>query len=98
MESIQDELNTVRTELDRALGQIGFEALQAEEAALRAQMEAPDFWQDSQRAQAVSQQQAKLQRRLEPWQRLDLDVKDADELASLGDDTLAGLDALPRLL
>jgi peptide chain release factor 2 len=89
MDSINDELGTLRAELDRALEQIKFGQLVKEEQALREQMAAPDFWQDTQKAQSTSQQQSKLERRLGPWQRLDQEAKDIEELASLGDESLA---------
>lgn len=89
MDNLQAELTTLRTELDKALERIRFNELAAEEGRLSGEMAEPDFWQDTAQAQAVSQQQAKLARRLEPWQALDHDVRDISELASLGDTTLA---------
>ena len=68
--------------------QIKFETLSAEENRLREAMAAPDFWQDSSTAQQVSQQQAKLERRLQPWRKLQSDLDEAVELASMHDESL----------
>lgn len=89
MESIKDELDTLGTELSQALERIGFAQLEEDERVLAAAMQAPDFWQDSQKAQTTSRQQAKLARRLAPWRELRGDLSDAEELAALGDDSLA---------
>src|SRR5262249_24092294 len=75
-------------ELARARKQIGFDKLDAEEQALAKQMTAPDFWQDTVAAQKVSQQQAKLERRVRPWRELQKEVNDLGELAELRDETL----------
>lgn len=48
----------------------------------------PDFWQDTGNAQRVSQQEAKLQSTLEPWQYLKQEAADLRELAEAGDDSL----------
>lgn len=89
MESIQNELDNLKVELDRALERIGFAGLSQMDEAMRQQMSQQDFWQDTQKAQAISQQQAKLARRLQPWEELRSDIADALELASLDDETLA---------
>lgn len=88
MESIKNELDNLQVELQRALEQIGFAGLAELEEAMRQQMAEPDFWSDTQKAQVISQQQAKLARRLQPWEELRNDLLDAVELASLDDDSL----------
>lgn len=78
----------LRSGFDQALAQIGFAALDNEERELIAAMQALDFWQDSQKAQAISQQQARLARRLAPWRDLRDDLDDAQELGALNDASL----------
>ena len=68
-------------------------ALKLDDAAgrqkeLAEQMAQPDFWQDSQRAQELSKQEAKLRARLEPWQNLRRGLADMQELAKTGDESL----------
>ena len=88
MESLQDELSTLQIEFEQALKQIKFDELEAENDRLQTQMSAPDFWQDSTKAQDISQRQAKLERRLKPWRELNMEIADALELARLGDEDL----------
>jgi peptide chain release factor 2 len=55
-------------------------------------MEAPGFWDDSERAAKVSAEHARLARRLEMFRTLDSDVEELDGLAELAqeDESLAG--------
>lgn len=82
------DLAALRTDLSAALDKLDFTRLDNEEKRLAEQMTAPDFWNDTQSAQRISQQQAKLARRLQPWRELKSQVDDAVELAALGDDSL----------
>jgi peptide chain release factor 2 len=52
-------------------------------AALEAQMGAADFWQDAERAAAVTAEHARLQRRLEAFSALQRDASDLDALAEM---------------
>jgi peptide chain release factor 2 len=88
MEDLRSGLDALQIELSRALERIGFEGLEAEDALLREEMTLPDFWQDTTRAQKVSQQQARLERRLAKWRELKMDVQDYDELLRLDDPSL----------
>src|SRR6185436_3834124 len=88
MDSLQNDASVLQAELDQALERIGFEKLDAEETSLHKAMEAPDFWQDTDRAQTISKQQSKLERRLKPWRDLRQDAIDLVEMIGLGDDTL----------
>ena len=65
------------------------DAKQARLADLDAQMQAPDFWDDPQRARAMTQQRARLQAELDAWQRWEQRWRDAYELAALDDPDLA---------
>jgi peptide chain release factor 2 len=49
-----------------------------------------DFWQDNQRAQTLTKQEAKLEALLAPWLKLQQEVDDLNELAAAGDASLAG--------
>jgi peptide chain release factor 2 len=89
-EGLLNGLAELQAEFNDALEQIGYVALDQEETALRHQMAEPDFWQESQKAQKISQQQAKLDRRLKPWRDLDQDIQDLHELIKMNDATLEG--------
>lgn len=88
MEDLRSGLDTLQIELNAALKRIGFDGLDAEEKELQSAMAAPDFWQDTGRAQKISQQQAKLERRLAKWRELKMDVQDFDEMLRLDDISL----------
>lgn len=88
MERIKDDATILQRVLRDALEKIDYERLDAEETALRHDMAQPDFWQDTANAQKVSQQQAKLERRLKPWRDLDQETQDLVELIGLDDETI----------
>lgn len=88
MAELLDSLKTLQTELDQALERLQFAALDQEEVALKAIMNQPDFWQDAQKAADISKQQAKLDKRLQPWRQLRQSLAEAQELALLNDDSL----------
>jgi peptide chain release factor 2 len=85
---LKDDAATLTAELRQALERISFQKLNDEEADLRKSIAEPDFWQNTNRAQTVSKQQAKLERRLKPWRTLKQDLVDLSEMIDLGDETL----------
>ncbi len=89
MEQIFRELQALQLSLEPILLSLGLDKLTVELQALQAEMAAPDFWQDSQKAQLVSRQEAALRRRVEPWLSLQHEVRDALELAALRDESMA---------
>lgn len=89
MDTLQQQLGVLRTQLDQAWQKLGGDAQQQELATLQKQMQEPDFWQDNQKAQTVSQREAKLRSQLGPWLELQREVADIAELAASGDDSLA---------
>jgi peptide chain release factor 2 len=88
MDSVRAGIQNLQVDVDQALARLKFTDQDRLESDLRAQMAAPDFWQDSAKAPAVSQQQAKLERRLAPWRQLRQELSDLQELAALDDPSL----------
>lgn len=91
----------LRSELDVALKRLHFADLDRQERGLSKRMTAPDFWQDSTRAQEITKRQAGLERRVLPWRELNDELKDVLDLlrlndASLTDDLHRQLDGLQR--
>lgn len=84
-----DNITRAGEELQAALGQalnkLNIDKITDQKKQLDQQMASPDFWQDSQKAQEISRQQAKLERRVTPWLTLKKDVEDLNELAALND-------------
>jgi peptide chain release factor 2 len=88
MEGLKTGIAELQAEFEYAKERIGYESLDEQEKALHDQMTQPDFWNDSTLAQAISQQQSKLERRLQPWRVLEQDIRDMIELIPLDDGTL----------
>ena len=82
------EAETLEQELAAALKRLDFDALLARKAQLERQIQAPDFWQDPAQAQAISKEQARLEKRTAPWLAVQKSLQDIVELAALGDDSL----------
>lgn len=85
MDELEVAIRAVQAEVQAALTRLHFAALDEEEVQLRAQMAAPDFWQNAERAAQVSKQQADLERRVAPWRQLQKEVRELAELAALHD-------------
>lgn len=75
-------------EVSEALERLHFDELTAKKREIDAQVSKPDFWSDAQAAQEIVKQQAKLERRLAPWQKLRKIIGDAVELISMGDESM----------
>jgi peptide chain release factor 2 len=88
MEGLKNGIAELQAEFEYAKERIGYDGLNREEQALYNQMMQPDFWNDTVKAQAISQQQSKLERRLLPWRNLELEIRDLAELIPLDDGTL----------
>lgn len=94
MEPLRQHIQQLTLALDDALQKIGYDALQKRYDELSTLTNSPDFWSDTERAQRISQEQATLDRRLQPWRELRTNVTDLEELIALGDDSL--IDDLSR--
>jgi len=89
MDKLQQRLKTLSEQLVQAWRTLHGDELGREQETLQEQMGQPDFWQDTQRAQALTKQEAKLEALLGPWVRLQHNVDDVRELAAAGDESLA---------
>jgi peptide chain release factor 2 len=85
MQELEANARQLQQDVTAALARLHFDELVAQKRAIDAQVTAPDFWNDAQAAQAIMKQQAKLERRIAPWQELKHNVDDLVELAGLGD-------------
>lgn len=88
MHDLEIATEQLRQEIDVALERLAFDTVVRQKAELDVQVTAAGFWNDPQRAQEVMKQQAKLQRRVEPWQDLKKNLQDLQELIALGDDSM----------
>ncbi len=55
---------------------------------LQNESEKPDFWNNPEYAQIVSKELSKLRTKIEPWENIENQLKDAEELSALNDDSL----------
>lgn len=84
----------LQTAIDQAAESLKIAEQARELANLQQQSQHADFWSDSNKAQAIMQQIAKLDARTAPWLRLQQGIKDVVELSELGDTSMQGeLDA-----
>lgn len=90
MDDIHSQAVRLQAEVRKALDKIGFDSLLQQKKELNERSSAPDFWQDNLAAQEVVKQQAKLSRRIEPWQRLQGSVEEVLDLSALNDESLEG--------
>ena len=82
------QLQTLQHDIASVWEKLSLDTLRSEAAHLQEEMSAPDFWNDSDHAQAASKRHAKLSKRLEPWASLRQGVDDLVELAQTQDNSL----------
>jgi peptide chain release factor 2 len=88
MEDLLQAAQQLHENIRAAMARLQIERLAKDKQALDAEAAKPDFWQDAAHAQDVSKRQAKLEKRIQPWQQLAKDTADVLEMASLGDATM----------
>ena len=81
-------LKALKVEVDAAWARLNLDQVAKDEGRLREKMAKPDFWSNTQTAQAESKQQSRLANRIEPWSGLRRGISDMIELAETGDDSL----------
>lgn len=85
MQEILKQAKALREQVEAAVARLGLAKLEAQKAAIDERVAAPDFWNSPAEAQEIMQQQAKLQRRIEPWQTLQRGIAEVEELAAMDD-------------
>jgi peptide chain release factor 2 len=89
MEDLKKRVDQLKAEVSSSAERIKMDDLILQLDSLRAQMAADDFWQDSQKAQEISKQEANLASRIKPWVELKKEIGDLLELVELGDGKMA---------
>jgi peptide chain release factor 2 len=85
MQELEASARQLQQDVTAALERLHFAELSEQKKQIDAQVSAPDFWNDAQQAQQIVKQQAKLERRLAPWQELKKNVDDLVEFTGLDD-------------
>lgn len=88
MDQILQGVHDLQAELENAFDRLSIDDLEAQNNAYKHQMQQPDFWQDTKKAQEIAQAQAKLEKRIMPWLELREQLADVTELVSLEDITM----------
>lgn len=88
--SLQAEIIKLNQQVELAAQTLQLTAKQQQLADYQLQMQQPDFWQDSQHAQLVSQSAGQLEKQIQPWLDLIAGVDELKELASMSDESLKG--------
>ena len=89
MEQIVKRIEALEASLNESRPSVGYEKLSSELEGLRHKMSQPNFWQDSQNAQALSKREAEISRRIKPWQLISDGLRETKELAALKDEKMA---------
>lgn len=85
MHELQASAQQLKKDLAVSLERLHFADLLQRKKHIDQQVSSPDFWNDPGKAQEIMKQQAKLERRITPWQELDKNIDDLLELVALGD-------------
>lgn len=88
MEALNRQLQQLSEQVADAWQKIGIDELLAEKKTLDTQIQAPDFWNDSQAAQGVAKKAASLTSRTDPWLELRKNLDDMLELAATDDSSI----------
>ncbi len=88
MDNIRQLLARLQTDINSALKRINFDQLKQQLSELDKQIAEPDFWVNNQKASLITQQQAKIAGRIQPWQVLRTAVSELLELSQLPDNDL----------
>jgi peptide chain release factor 2 len=88
MEQLNKRVQSFNSDIAQAVARLNIAKQQAELNRLREHMERPDFWQDNQKAQSVSKQEAGLSKRIQPWLNLKKSAEELQELLELNDGSM----------
>lgn len=88
MDAEKKQAQTYQQALAELWDQAGIDEIQQQSDQLSAQMQAPDFWQDSQIAGNISKKHGTLQQRLAPWLDMRQELNDIEELLAMDDDSV----------
>jgi peptide chain release factor 2 len=83
MQHLIDTLDRLEKEVNDALKFIDIPHLEKQVADFEEQMNHPEFWNDSTKAQRVSKEHGSLKQKIEDWRSLEQGVKDSKELIGM---------------
>ena len=86
MQELITTIDKLLAEVNQVVVKLDINKKQKELDELKKQSSLPEFWQDNLAAQEVMKKISKLEQRIEPWQQIQNELKEAKDLAALGDD------------
>ncbi len=89
MQDIVKKAEALANSVKTSLKKLDIDESEKQLSELDKQISAADFWSNPSKAQAVTKKQAGLVRQIEPWRRLETELKDVQELLQTGDQTLS---------
>ena len=90
MEDVKQSALKLKGKVAEAVERIGIVALTHKKDALDAEVALPGFWLDQDHAREVVKEQAKLEKRIQPWLQLEQEISELNDLVDLGDSTMEG--------
>ncbi len=88
MEELSLQLKAFEAEFREAYQKLTVDQLNHQIAELRQKSQAADFWQNAEAAQTFMKQLAKLEERVRPWNDINQQLQEIQELAETGDNEL----------
>jgi peptide chain release factor 2 len=88
IEDLRQQALDFQVEIEAAAERIDVDGLLQKKLELDAKIQKPDFWKDTQKAQEIVKQQAKMEQRVKPWLDLQAEVDDLVQLTEIGDSTM----------
>ena len=88
MQPLLKRVQTLRGEIEAAYSQLAINDKRESLSHLDEEMARPELWNNPTHAQEVGRQQSALAAMVEPWETLQAQVSDIEELMELGDDSL----------
>ena len=89
MQSLGKRITGLETEVLKAVERLGLMQKNEQLVALDEQLAQPEIWNNPTHAQQLSKQAADLRSLIAPWETLQVQLADMDELMELGDESLA---------
>lgn len=86
--AVIEDLKKLVEEITAARKQLQLDVVAHEVSEMNAQMNQPDFWNDTEHAQIVTKKHAALQKRLDLWSGLLMRAQESVELSQLQDESL----------
>jgi len=88
MEEIKQPALKLRGDVAEAMKRIGVAGLHEKKVELDIEIAAPSFWNDQNHAREVVKEQAKLEKRTQPWLKLQQELDDLIDLIELDDNSM----------